>query len=397
MSNRGLGLGHTTVVWFLALACLLLMACGASPDETASQPPPASPKGIAVQNFGKTSAGETVELYTLTNAQGMEARISTYGGILISLKAPDRGGALADVVLGHDDLESYITNNSPFLGALVGRYGNRIGKAQFALQGTTYKLAANDGPNHLHGGTRGFDKVVWKAEKVDAADGVGLALRYVSADGEVGNPGTLAAKVTYTLTDGNALRIDYEASTDKPTVVNLTNHAYFNLKDAGASTILGHELTLNADLFTPVDKTLIPTGELRPVEGTPFDFRQPLAIGARISQADEQLQFGGGYDHNFVLNRQGDGLSLAARVHEPSTGRVMEVFTTEPGVQFYAGNFLDGSITGRGGIAYQKRSGFCLETQHYPDSPNKPDFPSTALEPGQNYRSSTEFRFSSRQ
>jgi aldose 1-epimerase len=340
-------------------------------------------------------SGETVELYGLTNAQGMEARISTYGGILISLKTLDRSGALADVVLGHDDLESYVKNNSPFLGALIGRYGNRIGKAQFVLQGTTYKLAANDGPNHLHGGTKGFDKVIWKAEKVDAADGVALVLTYVSADGEEGYPGTLTAKVTYTLTDGNALRIDYEATADKPTIVNLTNHAYFNLKDAGASTILGHELTLNADRFTPVDKTLIPTGELRPVEGTPFDFRQPTAIGARIEQADEQLQFGGGYDHNWVLNRQGDGLSLAARVHEPGSGRVMEVFTTEPGIQFYCGNFLDGSITGRSGVAYQKRVGLCLETQHYPDSPNKPDFPSTMLEPGQTYHSTTEFRFSS--
>jgi aldose 1-epimerase len=325
----------------------------------------------------------------------MEARISTYGGILISLKAPDRNGTLADVVVGHDDLESYVKNNSPFFGALIGRYGNRIGNAQFTLQGNTYKLEANDGPNHLHGGTKGFDKVLWQGEKVDAADGVALALSYVSADGEGGYPGALTVKVTYTLTDTNALRIDYQATTDKPTVVNLTSHSYFNLKDAGASPILGHELTLNADRFTPVDKTLIPTGELRSVEGTPFDFRQPTAVGARIDQADEQLQFGGGYDHNWVLNREGDGLSLAARVHEPTTGRVLEIFTTEPGIQFYSGNFLNGSITGRGGVAYKKRVGLCLETQHYPDSPNKPDFPSTTLEPGQTYHSITEFRFSS--
>ncbi len=395
MSNSAKSGRCARILLTLALLPLLGTGCGPSELKEGAAVSPGSVKGITVQNFGKTPADTAAELYTLTNAKGMEAHISTYGGILISLKTPDRTGALGDVVLGHDDLESYIRNNSPYLGALIGRYGNRIGKAQFTLAGKTYKLAANDGPNHLHGGIKGFDKVVWRAEKTDAADGVALSLTYISPDGEEGYPGTLTARVTYTLTDGNVLRIDYEATTDQPTVVNLTNHAYFNLKDAGSSPILGHELTLNAETFTPVDKTLIPTGELRPVEGTPFDFRQPVAIGARIEQAEEQLQFGGGYDHNWVLGRQGNGLSLAARVSEPETGRTMEVFTTEPGIQFYAGNFLDGSITGRGGVAYQKRAGFCLETQHYPDSPNKPGFPSTALEPGQTYRSTTEFRFSS--
>ena len=376
----------------LSLTCLLNTACSV---EDATQSETKTEKEVAVQEFGKSPQGEAVQIHTLTNPQGMEARISNYGGIVVSLKTPDRNGAFADVVLGHDSVEGYA--KSPYFGAIIGRYGNRIGNAQFALQGNTYPLARNNGPNHLHGGIKGFDKVVWTAEPVNSPEGQGLSLSYVSADGEEGYPGTLSAKVVYLLTNDNALRIDYEASTDKPTIVNLTNHAYFNLKDAGATTILDHELMLNADRYTPVDKTLIPTGELAAVEGTPFDFRQPTAIGARIDGDHEQLKFGLGYDHNFVLNRSADGLVLAATVFEATTGRRMEVLTTEPGVQFYSGNFLDGTVSGRGGAVYQRRSGFCLETQHFPDSPNKPQFPSTVLEPGQAYRTTTVYRFSAQQ
>jgi len=376
----------------LSLTCLLNTACSV---EDATQSETKTEKEVAVQEFGKSPQGEAVQIHTLTNPQGMEARISNYGGIVVSLKTPDRNGAFADVVLGHDSVEGYA--KSPYFGAIIGRYGNRIGNAQFTLQGNTYPLAKNNGPNHLHGGIKGFDKVVWTAEPVNSPEGQGLSLSYVSADGEEGYPGTLSAKVVYLLTNDNALRIDYEASTDKPTIVNLTNHAYFNLKDAGATTILDHELMLNADRYTPVDKTLIPTGELAAVEGTPFDFRQPTAIGARIDGDHEQLKFGLGYDHNFVLNRSADGLVLAATVFEATTGRRMEVLTTEPGVQFYSGNFLDGTVSGRGGAVYQRRSGFCLETQHFPDSPNKPQFPSTVLEPGQAYRTTTVYRFSAQQ
>jgi aldose 1-epimerase len=376
-------------VLLLSLECLFTNACSV---ENSNQPEAKTQKEITVQEFGKSPEGEALQIYTLTNAQGMEARITNYGGIVVSLKTPDRTGALADVVLGHDSVAAYA--KSPYFGAIIGRYGNRIGNAKFTLQGKTYTLAQNNGPNHLHGGIKGFDKVAWKAEPGSSPEGQSLSLSYVSQDGEEGYPGTLNAKVVYVLTNDNALRIDYEATTDKPTIVNLTNHSYFNLKDAGATTILDHELTLNADRYTPVDKTLIPTGELAAVEGTPFDFRKPTAIGARIDGDHEQLKFGLGYDHNFVLNRSAEGLSLAATVVEPATGRRMEVLTTEPGIQFYSGNFLDGTITGRGGAVYQRRSGFCLETQHFPDSPNKPDFPSTTLEPGQTYRTTTVYRFS---
>jgi len=346
-----------------------------------------------VETFGKLPSGEEVKIYTLTNEAGMEARITTYGGIVVSLEVPDRQGRMADVVLGFDSLDGYLKGH-PYFGAIVGRYGNRIGGAQFTLDGVTYKLAANNGPNHLHGGIEGFDKKNWK---VEAAERSSLTLSYVSPDGEEGYPGTLRTRVTYTVTSDNGLRIDYEATTDKPTVVNLTNHSYFNLKDAGATSILDHEITINADRFTPVDETLIPTGELRPVEGTPFDLREPHRIGERIDAGDEQLRFGRGYDHNFVLNRTGEGLELAARVYEPATGRVLDVLTTEPGVQFYTGNFLDGTLEGKGGIVYQKRAAFCLETQHFPDSPNKPQFPSVVLRPGETYRTTTVYRFSVKQ
>jgi aldose 1-epimerase len=351
---------------------------------------------INVTSFGKTPEGQEVRLYTLTNAKGLEARVMTYGAIVVSLKVPDKKGKMDDVVLGYDNLDSYI-KNSPYFGAIVGRYGNRIGKGKFTLDGVTYdKLALNDnGKNHLHGGVKGFDKVVWAAEEVRRADGVGVKLSYLSKDGEEGYPGNLKAAVTYLLTNDNELRIEYAATTDKATPVNLTHHGYWNLT-GGQRDILGHELTLNADKFTPVDKGLIPTGKLLPVKGTVMDFTKPTAIGARIEDKYEQLQFGGGYDHNWVLVKGGKDMTLAARVYEPTSGRVMEVYTKEPAIQFYSGNFLDGTITGKGGTVYQHRWGLCLETQHYPDSPNKPNFPSTILRPGQKYETVTVYHFSTK-
>lgn len=345
---------------------------------------------IQKADFGKTRDGAAVSIFTLNNGHGVEARITTYGGIVVSLRVPDRTGTPADVVLGFDSVEGYQANPGPFFGALIGRYANRIGHARFALGGVEYKVDKNDGDNTLHGGARGFDKRVWTARPLP--DG-GLELTYLSKDGEEGFPGNLTATVTYHLTDSNELKIDYRATTDKLTVVNLTNHSYFNLKGEGSGDILGHLLTLDADRFTPVDAGLIPTGELRAVAGTPFDFRQPAAIGARIGQSDEQLKLGRGYDHNWVVNRTGTGLTRAARVEEPGSGRVLEVLTTEPGIQFYTGNFLDGTIHGKGGRVYGHRTGFALETQHFPDSPNKLKFPSTELKPGQTYRSTTVFRF----
>jgi aldose 1-epimerase len=331
--------------------------------------------------------------YLLENAHRMEVRVIPYGAIVTSIRVPDRDGRFDDVVLGYDSPESYTMNNGPYMGAIVGRYGNRIAKGLFTLDGQTYKLATNNGPNHLHGGVKGFDKVVWQADGFKNADNTGIVLRYTSRDGEEGYPGTLKAQVTYTLTDKNELIIDYLVTSDKATPVNLTHHSYFNLTGA-TRDVLDHEVTIDADRFTPVDATLIPTGVLAPVDGTPFDFRKPTTIGSRITQDDEQLRLGGGYDHNFVLTRQGDGLVHAARVHDPSTGRVLDVSTTEPGVQFYSGNFLDGSIQGKSGRSYGKRFGFCLETQHFPDSPNQPQFPSTILRPGMEYRSRTVYTFS---
>ncbi|MDP2933749.1 MAG: aldose epimerase family protein [bacterium] len=327
-----------------------------------------------------------MKLFTLRNPNGMVVEITNYGGIVTSIKVPDRQGNLADVVLGFDSPAQYLTN-SPYFGAIVGRYGNRIAKGRFTLDGVEYKLATNNGANHLHGGVNGFDKVFWD---VASATSQTLELTYTSKDGEEGYPGTLVVKVTYTLTANNELKIEYHAITDKPTMVNLTSHSYFNLAGEGRGDILGHQMMINADHFTPADEGLIPTGELTTVEGTPFDFREPCALGARINAADEQLVRGGGYDHNFVINRALDGLMLAARVVEPCNGRMMEVFTTEPGVQLYTGNFLDGSV---GGKVYKKRYGFCLETQHFPDSPNQPNFPTTVLREGEEYRSTTVYRF----
>jgi len=351
--------------------------------------------GVTRAAWGKMPDGTGVDIYTLANANGVEIKAITYGGIIQSLRVPDRAGRFDDIVLGFDSLEGYLADH-PFFGAIIGRYGNRIGKAQFTLDGQTFKLAANNGPNHLHGGVKGFDKVLWKAEGTKSDAGPGVTFTRTSPDGEEGYPGNLNVRVTYTLTDRNELVVDYHATTDKATPVNLTQHSYFNLAGQASGDILGHELMLNADRHTPVDETLIPTGELAPVQGTPFDFRQPTAIGARISQDHPQLKYGLGYDHNWVLSRKGDGLQLAARVHEPKTGRTLEVSTTEPGIQFYAGNFLDGKLTGKAGAVYRHRTGFCLETQHFPDSPNKPQFPSTILKPGAEYRSRTVFTFGAR-
>jgi aldose 1-epimerase len=363
------------------LAVVIAMASCSSQREI-----PVTEKPVKA-SWGKTPDGANVDLYTLTNAKGAEVRIATYGATVVSLKVPDRSGAIGDVVAGFDDFAGYLTP-SPYFGAIIGRYGNRIGKGRFSLNGVEYVLAKNNGENHLHGGLRGFDKHVWTAKPVSPQS---IELTYLSKDGEEGYPGDLTATVTYTLTDANELRIEYSAATDKDTVVNLSNHSYFNL--SGEDDILGHEVVIHADRFTPVDKSLIPTGELRPVAGTPLDFRTAKAIGARIEQKDEQMIFGQGYDHNFVLNRTGSDLESAAIVTDKKSGRVMEVLTTEPGLQFYTGNFLNGALKGKG-RRYTRRSAFCMETQHFPDSPNKPGFPSTVLKPGDRYRTTTVYRFS---
>ena len=352
----------------------------------------ATKQHIKKESFGKTPDAREVDVYTLTNKNGVEARIMTYGGIVLSLKVPDRTGKQGDIVLGYDNLESYVKNNGPYFGAIIGRYGNRIAKGAFSLNGHHYNLARNNGENHLHGGIKGFDKVVWKGKEVKRVNGVAVSLWYASTDGEEGYPGNLSVSVVYTLTNKNQLKIEYSATTDKDTVVNLTHHSYFNLAVEGS--IVNHQLMINAGRFTPVDEGLIPTGELRSVKGTPMDFTQNTQIGSRIDQQDQQLIFGKGYDHNWVLNRTGKGLSLAARLYDRGSGRVVEVLTTEPGLQFYSGNFLDGSISGKGGHVYQKRYGLCLETQHFPDSPNKPAFPSTVLKRGKKYSSTTIYRFS---
>ena len=376
----------------LPVAAGLLLCVGIRGSEgRPSEATPSSAKPtVSRAPFGQMPDGTAVESFTLRNAHGIEVKAITYGGIIVSLRAPDRAGKFDDVVLGYDDLAGYL-RQSPYFGAIVGRYGNRIAKGRFTLDGKTYTLATNNGPNHLHGGVKGFDKVVWKGEPASTGDAASVTFRYTSPDGEEGYPGTLSARVTYTLTDRDELSFEYSATADKATPVNLTQHSYFNL--AGTGDILGHELTLDADRFTPVDATLIPTGKLASVSGTPFDFRKPTAIGARIGQDDEQLRYGGGYDHNFVLNRNGDGLVHAARLVDPRSGRTVDIQTTEPGVQFYSGNFLDGTIKGKGGVVYAHRSGLCLETQHFPDSANQPGFPSTILRPGKEYRSRTVLTF----
>jgi aldose 1-epimerase len=341
--------------------------------------------------------GKPVEMVTLKNKNGMEVQAISYGGIITSVKVPDRAGKLADVVLGFDQSNQYFAEPTPpYFGAIVGRYGNRIAKGQFTLDGKPYPLAKNNAPNHLHGGNKGFDKVLWTVTTKETPEGASAIFSRTSPDGEEGYPGNLAARVTYTLTDKNELVVEYHATTDKPTVVNLTQHTYFNLAGEGSGDILGHQLMLNADRYTPVDDTLIPTGELAPVAGTPFDFRQPTVIGARINQDNAQLKAGKGYDHNWVLNRKAAGLELAARLTDPKSGRTLEVRTTEPGIQFYTGNFLDGTIKGKSGHVYGLRTGICLETQHFPDSPNHKAFPSTELRPGKSYESKTVFTFSAK-
>jgi aldose 1-epimerase len=351
---------------------------------------------IEKEPFGTLSGGTEVALYTLVNDRGMKATITNYGGIVVSLSVPDRDGTLGDVVLGFDTLQEYVDHN-PYFGCLVGRYGNRIANARFTLEGIEYALEQGPDGHHLHGGFEGgFDKKVWAPKAGETSSGPALELSYVSPNGEAAYPGTLATQVVYTLTRENALKIDYRATTDKVTIVNLTNHSYFNLSAGAADDILGHELMLVADLFTPVDESLIPTGELCAVEGTPLDFRTSTPIGSRIDADDAQLRYGGGYDHNWVIKGQPGDLRMAAQVYEPTSGRAMSVYTTEPGVQFYAGNMMPPSMPGKGGHTYVRRGGLCLETQHYPDSPNQLHFPSTVLRPGETYQTTTIYRFSTK-
>ena len=369
-----------------------LLSRTASPGHNASGD---SPGEITEESFGQTPDGTPVKLFTLRNAAGTEARITNYGGIVVSLRVPDRAGALDDIVLGYDSLDEYI-ENSTYFGCLIGRYGNRIAGGEFTLGGKVYNLATNNGPHHLHGGLRGFNRVVWAARSLRGPDGPALELRYTSPDGEEGYPGNLSIQAVYTLTPDPALRLDFTATTDQETICNLTHHSYFNLAGPGVEDIRDHEVMIAADQFTPVDATLIPTGELQRVAGTPLDFTQLRAIGARIDHDEEQLRFANGYDHNWVLNKPPGALGLAARVYEPTTGRVMEVLTTAPGLQFYTGNFLDGSQVGKGGQTYPFRCAFCMEPQHFPDSPNQPHFPSTVLQPGQTYHHTIMYRFAVR-
>lgn len=343
---------------------------------------------VTKATYGRLPDGTVIEEYTLTNTKGAVCKVITYGAIVTELHVPDRNGKLGDVVLGFDNLKQYLDGH-PYFGAAIGRYANRIAKGRFQLEGKVYQLATNNGPNHLHGGLKGFDKVVWKAEIVPSLDGAAVKFSYLSKDGEEGYPGNLDVTMIYTLTDMNELRFEYEARTDKTTIVNLTNHSYFNLAERG--DILGHIVMINADRYTPVDDTLIPTGKLAPVKNTPMDFTKPMPIGSRIHLLTNDPR---GYDHNYVLNSGGKKLALAATVHEPKTGRFMEVYTTEPGLQFYTGNFLDGTLTGKYGVVYHKHYGFCMEADHFPDSPNQPKFPSVVLKPGKTYRQTTVYKFS---
>jgi aldose 1-epimerase len=370
-----------------AMLLLVLAFVGASvrPEEAGKM------KNIKKVAFGTSEDGKKVDLYILTNKNAMEVSITNFGGTVVGIKVPDRKGKVRDIALGYDSLDGYVSAKSYF-GATIGRYGNRIAHGEFVLKGVKYTLARNNGENHLHGGIKGFNKALWTAEQTSSGGPASLRLRYVSKDGEEGYPGNLTAQVTFTLTDRDELKIDYSATTDKETVVNLTNHTYFNLGET--DTILEHELMLKASRYTPVDAGLIPTGELRDVKGSPFDFLKRTAIGARIDQDDEQLKLGKGYDHNWVIDSGAEKkLTLAATAYEPKTGRALEVWTTEPGIQFYSGNFLDGTVHGKGGKVYARRSGFCLETQHFPDSPNHPNFPSTVLIPGAKYHSETIYKF----
>ncbi len=379
------------VGWLLVcvVGCTALTSCRCEQSRK-----PCGPKvegktmlNVDKETYGELPDGRQVDLYTLTNANGLRVRLMNYGAITVSVEVPDRAGKLTDVTLGFDEFESWLSNK-PHFGSTVGRYANRIARGQFTLDGQTYTLARNNGENHLHGGIKGFDKVFWEAKPVQTRDAVGVKFTYLSKDGEEGYPGNLNVTALYSLTNDNEFKAEFSATTDKPTVVNLAHHSYWNLAGAAGGDILGHELMLNAHRYTPVDAGLIPTGELKSVTDTPMDFTKPTAIGARIAQVE------GGYDHNFVLRNQTGRVALAARVFEPKTGRVMEIHTDQPGIQFYSGNFLDGTITGKGGVVYQKHHGLCLETQHYPDSPNKPHFPSVVLRPGEKYKHVMIHKFS---
>ncbi len=382
-------MGRSQFILYLVL--VFLFACQSGPEK-AGQESEEMKANISVTPFGETPEGEA-NLYTLVNEKGMKVEITNYGGIVTSLLVPDRHGKFEDVALGFDNIDDYLAEH-PYFGAIVGRYGNRIAGGQFTLDGTEYSLAKNDNENHLHGGDRGFDKHLWDAEIVTGSLPV-LKLTRTSPDLEEGYPGNLDVAVTYTLDNENVLTIDYEATTDKATIINLTNHTYFNLAGQGEGDILEQLLTINASRYTPVDEGLIPLGTLDSVAGTPFDFRGQTMIGSRIDETNEQLERGGGYDHNYVLDKEQEGaLELAAKVHEFNSGRTMEVYTTEPGIQFYSGNFLDGTLTGKGEKTYGHRAGFCLETQHYPDSPNQSNFPSVILRPGETYSTTTQYRFS---
>jgi aldose 1-epimerase len=382
------------VATFVGLVLLLGSVTGPAGPMTAAATSARGAPTITKVPWG-TVGGQPVDLYTLTNTKGMTVKITNYGGIIQSIDVPDRRGRRANVALGFDNLDDYVTS-SPYFGCITGRYANRIANGRFTLDGVTYQLAQNNGVNHLHGGNVGFDKRVWAARTAKRRDSVALVLTYTSPAGEENYPGTLTTKVTYTLTDRNEIRMDYHATTDAATIVNLTNHTYFNLAGEGSGTIEDHVLELEARRYTPVDATLIPTGEIAPVARTPFDFTRPTAIGQRIRDAHPQIVIGQGYDHNFVLDRrpEDESLKLAARVSEPRGGRVLEILTTEPGIQFYSGNFLDGTLVGTSGRVYRQTDGFALETQHYPDSPNQPNFPSTVLRPGEEYETTTIYRFS---
>jgi aldose 1-epimerase len=375
-------MNHALLISFAVAATLGLSSC-----QSIGQ------GGMSVnhQTWGTTKSGDKVTLYTLRNSRGMEVRIADHGATIVSLTAPDRDGKFADVVLGFDTLQDYETRN-PFFGCIAGRYANRIGKGRFMLDGKEYALAVNNGPNHLHGGKVGFDKRVWKSREISRSNGVGVEMTYSSPNMEEGYPGKLDSKVIYVLTNDNSLEVEYTATTDAPTVVNLTNHSYFNLAGEGSGQITNHVVSINADSFTPTDSGLIPTGQIAAVEGTPLDFRSPQRIGARIGSSYPAIRYGEGYDHNFVLNG-GTGMKTAARAKDPASGRVLEVLTTEPGVQFYTGNHQKKLVGCKNGHTYDFRTGFCFETQHYPDSPNRPEFPSTVLRPGDTYQHSTIFKF----
>ncbi len=387
---------HDLSITSVLISIMMMASCGSPKKDQQTEPATdtvANVASITESTFGSLPGGTTVSLYHLKNANGLEVLITNYGGIITAIRTPDRSGNFEDVVLGYDSLAGYIKAPS-FFGALVGRYGNRIANAKFKLDGKTYQLAANNGKNHLHGGLKGFDKVVWDPTPSSTPDSATLKLTYLSKDMEEGYPGNLQVTVTYTLTNDNELKIDYRATTDKKTVINLTNHSYFNLSGNTKTDILGHQVSLAASHFLPVDETLIPTGELKPVKGTPFDFTTPTVVGSRINDKDQQIVRGRGYDHCFVFDKTPGTLGMVGAVYDSISGRYMELLTTEPGTQLYTGNFLDGSVTGKFGTVYKQRYALCLETQHFPDSPNRPKFPTVVLNPGEQYKTQTIYKFS---